>query len=87
MPFDDASFDVVVANNIVHHWPDIAAGLTESHRVLRPGGKLAVAFGDHGQNSAGIDNGRLAEIVQDGGFDAPTVLPFVEGTLLLSDRR
>lgn len=41
LPFDDASFDVVVSRYSVHHWHDAAAGLREAHRVLKPGG-LAV---------------------------------------------
>jgi SAM-dependent methyltransferase len=38
LPFDDASFDVVVSTLSAHHWPNPAAGLAEIHRVLRPGG-------------------------------------------------
>jgi ubiquinone/menaquinone biosynthesis C-methylase UbiE len=41
----DASFDVVVSLFAVQHLPDPAGALTQMHRVLRPGGRLAVAMG------------------------------------------
>jgi SAM-dependent methyltransferase len=37
MPFDDASFDLVVSTFSMHHWDDKQAGLAEMWRVLRPG--------------------------------------------------
>lgn len=41
----DASFDVAVSLFAVHHLPDPLAALREMHRVVRPGGRLAVAVG------------------------------------------
>jgi SAM-dependent methyltransferase len=35
LPFDDGSFDAVMAVNTVHQWSDIAAGLRELRRVAR----------------------------------------------------
>jgi SAM-dependent methyltransferase len=44
LPFADASFDVVLSNNVVNNrCVDKLAVLREVHRVLRPGGRLAVA--------------------------------------------
>lgn len=43
LPFADASFDTVVANHMLYHLDDPADGLREFARVLRPGGRLAVA--------------------------------------------
>lgn len=35
LPFDDGSFDAVMALVTVHHWPDIEQGLAELSRVAR----------------------------------------------------
>lgn len=42
LPFDDASFDVVYSNGVLHHTPDTAGAVREVHRVLRPGGEARV---------------------------------------------
>ncbi len=42
LPFDDASFDVVVSTLSMHHWADKGAGLAEVARVLRPGGTALI---------------------------------------------
>lgn len=39
LPYDDASFDVVTALDVVEHLDDDLAGLKEMHRVVRPGGR------------------------------------------------
>lgn len=38
LPFADASFDVVVTRYSAHHWQNLAAGVAEMARVLKPGG-------------------------------------------------
>ena len=43
MLFDDASFDVVISNGVVNLSADKPAVFAEAARVLRPGGRLALA--------------------------------------------
>lgn len=43
LPFDDASFDIVISNHVLEHVGDRKAqamALSEIHRILRPGGML-----------------------------------------------
>ena len=42
LPFDDCSFDHVIASEVLEHIDDDEAALAELTRVLRPGGTLAV---------------------------------------------
>ncbi len=41
--FDDASFDVVIANHMLYHVPDLPQALREIQRVLQPGGRFYAA--------------------------------------------
>lgn len=43
MPFADGEFDAVVSVEAAQHFPDLAAFAAETARVLRPGGRVAVA--------------------------------------------
>lgn len=42
LPFADASFDRIIASEVMEHVPDDAAALAEFIRVLRPGGTIAI---------------------------------------------
>jgi SAM-dependent methyltransferase len=42
LPFADASFDRVIASEVLEHVPDDVAAMGELARVLRPGGTMAV---------------------------------------------
>lgn len=39
LPFDDESIDLVVSTISMHHWANLASGLREVVRVLRPGAR------------------------------------------------
>ncbi len=44
LPFDDESFDRVIASEVLEHIPDDNTALVELARVLKPGGRLAVTI-------------------------------------------
>ncbi len=42
MPYEDGYFDAVLLNEVLEHIPDQHKGLSEVHRILRPGGILLI---------------------------------------------
>lgn len=79
LPFADGDFDAVVSQFGLMFFDDRAAALREVMRVLRPGGRLAVAVCDAIENSPGY--ARLAALLQRlfgdgvaGAFRAPFAL-------------
>ena len=80
LPFEDASFDVVVSQFALMYFPDRVTSLSQMWRTLAPGGRLAVAVW------ASIDRARGYQILVDitagrNGHEAADVLaaPFVLG--------
>jgi SAM-dependent methyltransferase len=80
LPFEDASFDVVVSQFALMYFPDRVASLRQIWRTLAPGGRLAIAVW------APIDHARGYQILVDiavrqCGREAADVLaaPFVLG--------
>jgi ubiquinone/menaquinone biosynthesis C-methylase UbiE len=79
LPFPDGSFDRAVASMTVHHWADARIGIAEVARVLRPGGRFAIADIDmpgpvrailrwiHNSH-AGWSRRELADLLYDAGF-------------------
>lgn len=56
LPWPDASFDVVIANMMLYHVPDISRALAEIRRVLKPDGRFfAATFGEHGITQAVLE--------------------------------
>jgi SAM-dependent methyltransferase len=43
IPYDDATFDLVVGHAVLHHVPDVERALREALRVLVPGGRFVFA--------------------------------------------
>ena len=43
LPFDDGSFDAVISNGVINLSADKRRAFAEAARVLRPGGRLALA--------------------------------------------
>ena len=49
IPYENATFDVVIANMMLYHVPDINKGLAEVRRVLKREGRFYCAtYGEHG---------------------------------------
>lgn len=81
LPFDDGSFDAVCGAHVLYFWPDPLATIRELGRVLRPGGRLALAFQERdrmpphaasGLSSAGArlyGRGQVEDLVRDGGLE------------------
>ncbi len=42
IPFENETFDVVIANHMLYHVPDRPKAITEIKRILKPGGRLIV---------------------------------------------
>ena len=43
LPYDDATFDLVVGHAVLHHIPDVELAMREVMRVLKPGGRFVFA--------------------------------------------
>ncbi len=52
LPFADASFDKALCVHVVYFWDDLAVAFQETARVLKPGGRLALAFRTSADTSA-----------------------------------
>ena len=80
LPFDDATFDVVHAHQVLQHLTDPVAALRELRRVTRPGRLVAVRYADYSAMtryppSDGLDERRALhhEVTQANGAQADAV--------------
>lgn len=61
LPFEDDSFDEVLAINSMQVWPDAVAGLREIRRVMKPRGRIALGFTPYsGQPKNGLTETLIA---------------------------
>ena len=62
LPFEDASFDLVLGHAVLHHLPELERSFAEFMRVLRPGGVLLFAGepSRHGDRIAALPEARRA---------------------------
>ena len=59
MSFADASFDIIVSNDVFEHVADIDKALSEAHRVLRPGGIALISVPYHSTHDTTVVRSRL----------------------------
>lgn len=78
VPIEDASMDLVLLSQALHHADDPRAALTEAHRILRPGGRvLLLDLREHeeawvtsalGDRHLGFDEKSLKALIESTGF-------------------
>jgi ubiquinone/menaquinone biosynthesis C-methylase UbiE len=82
LPFNDNSFDKVIAINSMQVWPDAIGGLREIRRVMTPGGRIALGFTPYsGQPSSG-----LLEILTEAGFVEARMVESARGFCALATK-
>jgi len=44
LPYDDARFTKILSSHTTYFWPELARPFAECHRVLRPSGRVVIAY-------------------------------------------
>ena len=70
LPFEDNSFEKVLAINSMQVWPDATAGLREIRRVMKPAASVALGFTLY----SGQPNEGLTELLMAAGFTNANVV-------------
>ena len=70
LEFDDGAFDAVVCHTTLCHVPACERVLSEAHRVLRQGGKLAAFDGDYATTTVALHPGDPLQVCADGAIAA-----------------
>jgi ubiquinone/menaquinone biosynthesis C-methylase UbiE len=73
LPFEDASFDVVVANFLMPHLSDLPGAVREAARVTRPGGRVGLTTWDAPQRTRFV--GAVMDAFAGAGASMPDELP------------
>ena len=84
LPFEDGSFDIVVANHMLYHVPDPDRAVAELARVLRSDGVLLAATNGYGHMRE--INDALAEVFGDHGEELYEVFGIDTGEARLRER-
>jgi len=66
IPLDPDSVSLALAVHSVHHWEDVGEGLDEIRRVLRPDGRVLLAFEERYDS---FSDGLIAAMLSDMGFE------------------
>lgn len=59
LPYDDDSFEKAFSINSIQFWPSAETGMQEVYRVLKPDGRIALAFNPHAGESSSQLSGHL----------------------------
>lgn len=77
LPYDDDAFDVMFANHMLYHVPDVPLALTEARRVLRHGGRFYAATNGEKHMAEAVDVlEQLIEKVPELGGRRTDITPF-----------
>lgn len=83
IPFDDDSFDVALAELVVHFMRDPVAGIREMARVTKPGGTVAACVWDYGTDTGALSPfWRVARVFDPGVDDESGLVGVRDGQLV-----